>query len=255
MLNNFKFCQPDAFTFSDWIKIKSIHEIDFEYTYFDTDIGYWTISSPFHDNGFELFQNLVGQFPIEKHTNSIEPNQFCCIHLPYWITNNMLFLIKEFFDSHVRKYYNNYSFGEWGNIFIREMIKPLKCYSLPHFDHKIGIVGNLWFSDHSGDRGTYLYKYTGKIHGDYYDFQIDPEHKKFNEYRMLVESKDRYSEWINISDSECEEWGFVQLGLAPAKKNTITLYESSVSHSPFISNKCNYSWSHTFALECTGGII
>lgn len=256
--SEFKYCYPDFFTISNLIKYKCLEELAFQYIKLDKNIGYWIVESPFIDDGFEVFKNLLLQFPIQKdsrHSLSLEPNQFSCIHIPSWCSNNLCLLVKKFFDINIKKFYKDYQFGEWGNIFIRNELKPLECYLLPHFDYPLGLVSNLWLTDHSNDRGTNLFHYTGRIHGLYYDFQIDPNHTKYKEYTHLVKTKSRLSEWKNYTDQDYEKWGFIRVGIAPAKQSTLTLYESHLSHSPFISDKCEFSWSHTFSFSCSGGLL
>jgi hypothetical protein len=78
-MRKFNVCYPDANNFNNVIKLKSVDTWEAEYTKVDDDIGYWVAEDPFEDNGFELFKELVAQFPIVKdnnHPSNFDPNPF-----------------------------------------------------------------------------------------------------------------------------------------------------------------------------------
>ena len=65
---------------------------------------------------------------------------------------------------------------------------------------------------------------------------------------IYLQTKRDFSHWNNLTEEEEQYWGFERLAVIPAQKGTITLYEPSTPHAPFISDKVDFSWSHTFAV-------
>ena len=215
---DFKFCNPDANSFNKEILIKSLKEWNVEYIKLSDNTGYWIADNPFKDNGFEKYRELISAFPIVKNNNidaCMDPNPFDTIHLPEWMTKNILQLIIQYYTTYIES----------------------------------NVIGNLWLSDHPEDStGTNLYEYTGKIHGLYYDFQIDNTHPLYKKYKELSTSE-RLDSWINFSDDEANEFGFKKVGVAPSTYSKITMYRSSTPHCPYIDSSIDFRWSHTFAFE------
>lgn len=248
---DFKVCYPDANNFSKVIKIKTLNEWKIEYVKLDGDIGYWIAENPFHDNGFELFRNLISTFPIQKdnnHPDNFDPNPFDTIHIPEWIYKDICFLIRDFYLSNNKLPIVDPEIHEWGNVYFKSKAKPISCWRIPHIDYAHGMVANLWFTDHDiQDSSTKLYRYTGKMENEIYDFQIDETHKMHNRWKSVAENPTRSAEWFNMSDDELKSWGFEYVGAAPTKEGTMTLYKSNVCHSAYVSNAVDFRWSHAFA--------
>jgi hypothetical protein len=252
-MKNFKICYPDANSFDKIIKLKTFDDLDIKYIQLDKTIGYWISENPFQDNGFELFKNLVATFPIQKDNNSIDnfdPNPFDTIHLPEWIYKDICFLVKEFYLKQSNIPIIDPQIHEWGNLYFKDRAKPISCWRIPHVDYALGMVANLWFSDHTPeDSGTKIYRYTGKMQEVIYDFQIDTTHKMHSRWKDLAESPTRNSKWTNMSDDELNSWGFECLGIAPSRQGTMTMYKSNVCHAAYISDNVDFRWSHTFAFS------
>ena len=88
-------------------------------------------------------------------------------------------------------------------------------------------------SEHpEGSRGTQFYNYKDNWKHDRFDFPR-PE-------KLLGEWESSWHQW---EISEVESYGFEYMGTAPAKKNTITIYNSCVPHKAFIGYDVNRSWS------------
>jgi len=49
--------------------------------------------------------------------------------------------------------------------------------------------------------------------------------------------------WENFGNSYIEAWGFEYLGMAPARKNTITVYNSMMPHTAYIDDSVRESYS------------
>lgn len=249
---DFKFCNPDANSFNKEILIKSLEEWNVEYIKLSDNTGYWIADNPFKDNGFEKYRELISAFPIVKNNNidaCMDPNPFDTIHLPEWMTKNILQLIIQYYTTYIESTVIGKNVHEWGNLYWANRSRPIEAFRIPHIDYPAGIVGNLWLSDHPEDStGTNLYEYTGKIHGLYYDFQIDNTHPLYKKYKELSTSK-RLDSWINFSDDEANEFGFKKVGVAPSTYSKITMYRSSTPHCPYIDSSIDFRWSHTFAFE------
>jgi len=249
---DFKFCNPDANSFDKEVLLTSLEEWSVEYVALDDKIGYWIADNPFLENGYERFKHLVSCFPIVT-TNNIEtcsdPNPFATIHLPTWLTKSLITLIKSYYVKNVEPYILDEELNEWGNLYWKDKSRPVDAFRIPHVDYEQGYVANLWFSDHAlGTTGTNIYKYTGKIYGIYYDFQVDNTHKLYKKWNSLSTTK-RLDQWVNFSDDEAAEWGFVKLGMAPSIEKKITMYKANIPHCPYISNEVDFRWSHTFAIS------
>lgn len=249
----FKRCYPDANSFDKVLKLKNLSEWKAEYVPLSSDIGYWIAESPFHNDGLEIFQNLISTFPIQKDNNSDytrDPNPFDTIHLPEWVYKDLCFLIRDFYLEKYNPAYVDPQIHEWGNIYFKNRARPISCWRIPHVDYHNGIVGNLWFTDHDiKDSSTRLYKYHGKVHNDVYDFQVDKTHKMHEEWAHISDNAERADAWFNLDNKELERWGFEFVGEAPTKKGTMTLYEANISHSAYVSKDVEFRWSHAFAFS------
>jgi hypothetical protein len=249
---DFKFCNPDANSFDKEILIKSLEEWNVEYVELSSQTGYWIADTPFKNDGFEKYRNLISAFPIVKNNNTEtckDPNPFDTIHLPEWMTRNILQLIIEFYTTYVEKYTVGKNVHEWGNLYWANRSKPIEAFRIPHIDYPHGIVGNLWLSEHSaGTTGTNLYEYTGKIYGLYYDFQVDDTHPLFKRFKELSTTS-RLHTWKNFNDEEANEFGFKKVGVAPSIYSKMTMYKAGTPHCPYIDPSIDFRWSHTFAFE------
>lgn len=252
-MNRFKFCYPDANNFNKVIKIKHLNDWQVEYIPLDHGLGYWIGENPFYDNGFELFRDLIGTFPIQKdnsHIDNFDPNPFDTIHLPEWISRDMCILVKEFYLKNITNKVYDSQIHEWGNVYFKERSSPISCWRLPHIDYVHGMVANLWFTDHPvADSSTKLYYYTGVMYNDVYDFQIDPAHPLYKEWISISQHPTRLPEWYNPSESELNHWGFEFIGETPCKEGTVTMYSANTWHNPYVSANINFRWSHAFAFS------
>lgn len=253
----FSTCYPDANSFKHLIKIKSLDDWKTEYVPLSDTAGYWIADNPFYGDGFELFKNLVGTFPLVSSNNDEyceDPNPFGTIHIPKWAEKALGELVKQFYLSNINGFVTQSGTSEWGNVY-REDAKPLQRYQLPHIDYQHGMIGNLWFTEHTaGTTGTNLYEYTGKMvfgndgekDGYFYDFQVDKTHPLYNEYYKMPRHY-RLSQWVNFTDKEAEHWGFKKLGMAPCVYGKMTLYRANIPHCPYIEDSVKFRWSHAFA--------
>lgn len=253
---NFKRCYPNSYQFKDIIKIKSLKNWNVEYVKLTDKIGYWISDSPFYEESFELYKNLISSFPIVDDVNmkgSKVANPFATIHLPEWCCLDIFLLIKSYFIDQI-PIHTNMNFFEWGNLYFKDQANPYDYFRLPHCDGANGIVSNLWLTNHNIDEsGTALYKYHGNIFKDhqgkmFFDYQVDKKHPRFEECKELALSQRRLDSWKPLSLDEIEYWGFEQVGMAPSIENTMTLYNTELPHSPFVSNKCKFRWSHAYSI-------
>lgn len=252
-MREFKFCYPDANNFKNIIRTKSVDEWEVEYVKVDGDIGYWVAQSPFKDNGFDLFREFVGAFPIQKdnnHPDNFDPNPFDSIHLPEWAVIDMCILLREFYKKHVTDRLFDPQIHEWGNVYIKSRARPISCWRMPHMDYVHGIVANMWFTDHDiKDSSTKLYRYHGKMYKDIYDFQVDQDHPMHKEWVQMSEKPSRLNAWYNPPEEELRKWGFEDVGETPCKAGTLTMYNANISHNPFVSENVDFRWSHCFAFS------
>lgn len=250
---NFKRCYPDANNFGEIIKFKSFQDWKFEFVELRYGIGYWIVENPFLNDGFELFKNIISCFPIQKNnslSSSIQPNPFDTIHVPEWVHKDLCLLVRDFYLENVKVPIFDPQVHEWGNIYYKSLIKPISCWRIPHMDYDHGMVANLWFTDHElQDSCTKIYKYHGKVHDLVYDFQVDTKHKMHEEWRSLSEVPKKSSGWFNTNDDDLVKWGFEYLGSVPTKEKTLSMYNTNVCHTPFISENVDFRWSHTFAFS------
>lgn len=254
--HNFKRCYPNANQFRDVIKVKSLEDWKVEYVQLDKEIGYWISDSPFYGDGFELYRDLVSCFPIVKDTNlegCKDANPFATIHLPEWCCIDLFLLIKSFFEDKL-PFHLNMNFSEWGNLYFNDEARPYDYFRLPHCDGPNGIVSNFWFTNHSVDEcGTVLYRYHGKIIKGpdkklYFDYQADKNHPLFDECKELALSQKRFDRWTPLTLDEEKYWGFERVGIAPSYENTMTIYNTEVSHSPYVGPTCHFRWSHAYSI-------
>jgi hypothetical protein len=251
---HFKRCHPTADKFRDIIQVKSLEDWDVQ-----KKDGYWIAESPFYEQGFEEYKNLVTTFPIVKDTNldgNTEANPFATIHLPEWCCLDLFLLLKSYFEASF-PFYTNMSFSEWGNLYFKTESKPWDYFRLPHCDGPNGIVSNLWFTNHSVEEsGTRIYKYHGNITKGpdnklYFDYQCDKTHPLFEECKYLSMNKTRLDKWTPLTEDEEIYWGFERISTAPSYENTMTIYSTETPHSPFISQTCAFRWSHAYSINYT----
>jgi hypothetical protein len=258
----FRFCNPDANTFDQEIKLKLLEDWKVEYVSLTDSTGYWIADNPFQADGFEKYKELVSTFPVSINNNAdtcTDPNPFDTIHLPQWMTQGVINLIINFYKNNIEPYSANEEVHEWGNLYWKNKSKPIDAFRMAHVDYPHGIVGNLWFSDHAlGTTGTNLYEYKGQVHelfgkndgnfASFYDFQVDELHPMYKRYKELSTTK-RLSKWTNWTDDEAAEFGFVKVGMVPAEYSKLTMYKSSTPHCPYIEDSVDFRWSHTFAFQ------
>jgi len=190
-----------------------------EYTNLTDDFGYWTVE----------VKDIRTYFPINivDHPNTYNP------FIGWNITND----IKTFIEDTVRKVAipkesHTSKVNSWGNYFNRFQYNYHKFHHIPHVDGP-GWVGNLWLSDNEdGSRGTQFYNYNDEWKND--DFTCP---------RPMMLLKEYETTWKQWDISDVEKYGFKYMGTAPAKKNTMTIYNSCVPHKAYIGEKCNTSWS------------
>lgn len=255
----FNRCYPDKTNFNDVIKVKDLNDWHGEYIRLDCGIDYWIMESPFYDDGIDLYRNLVSQFPIVHDTNTEgckDANPFATIHLPQWCCQGIFVLLENYFSRYL-PYYIKMDYFEWGNLYFKDQSKPYDYFRLPHCDGPNGIVSNLWFTNHSElDSGTILYKYHGKVikgpdNKLYYDYQADKNHPLFDEAKELFLSRKRLGHWTPLTTDEEIYWGFERVAILPSKYGTMTVYNTEISHTPFISQNCNFRWSHAYSINYT----
>ena len=256
----FKKCKPDANTFSQVIKFKNAKDIKHKYVSLDKDIGYWVVESPFANDTFEIYKELVSCFPISKDNNrddNLDPNPFDTIHIPAWLHQDICLLLRDFYIAEVYNEFWSLDYAlsqlksprvfEWGNVYFQDKAKPITAYRIPHMDYDKGLVGNLWFTNHEkGTTGTKFYKYIGGIVNGNYDFAVDPKHKLFDEYQDMFK-KGRNDGWFNFDEKELQRFGFEYLGMSDCVQNTMTVYKSNICHLAYIDQSVKFRWSHTFA--------
>ena len=190
-----------------------------EFTNLTDDFGYWTVE----------VKDIRTYFPINivDHPNTYNP------FIGWNITND----IKTFIEDTVRKIAipkesHTSKVNSWGNYFNRFQYNYHKFHHIPHVDGP-GWVGNLWLSDNEdGSRGTQFYNYNDEWKND--DFTCP---------RPMMLLKEYETTWKQWDISDVEKYGFKYMGTAPAKKNTMTIYNSCVPHKAYIGEKCNTSWS------------
>jgi len=252
-MRKFKVCYPDANNVNKVLKLKPIEDFNAKYIKLDNDIGYWVSDHPFVNNGFDIFRELIASFPIQKdnnHPDNMDPNPFDTIHVPEWVSGNIVSVVEEFYRMSNTKTIFVPQLHEWGNVYFKEKARPITCWRIPHIDYIHGMVANLWFTDHDiVDSGTKLYRYTGKMYNEIYDFQQDTNHPRYKEWQQLADKPIRADAWFNISDEELQTWGFECVGIAPTKEGTMTWYKANVCHLAYISEKVDFRWSHTFAFS------
>ena len=190
-----------------------------KYTNLTDDFGYWTVE----------VKDIRTYFPINivDHPNTYNP------FIGWNITND----IKTFIEDTVRKVAipkesHTSKVNSWGNYFNRFQYNYHKFHHIPHVDGP-GWVGNLWLSDNEdGSRGTQFYNYNDEWKND--DFTCP---------RPMMLLKEYETTWKQWDISDVEKYGFKYMGTAPAKKNTMTIYNSCVPHKAYIGENCNTSWS------------
>ena len=243
--------------FSDMIKVKEPREWEVKYVKLTDDIGYYIADQPFKDGGFDLYMDLAATFPIMTDTNRgdcRDPNPFATIHLPHWCCVEVFRLMRGYFRTWFdNKPIEDLMLTEWGNLYFKEESFPWNYFRLPHVDGPQGLVSNLWFTTNP-DSGTKLYKYHGDIiQGDdnklYYDFMVNEDHKLFKEVKHMCTHMERLDGWKNLSADEERHYGFECVGIAPCKKGTMTLYDTEVSHTPYIEDTCDFRWSHAYRVS------
>ncbi len=125
----------------------------------------------------------------------------------------------------------------WGNYFDRIRHKSMQFSHLPHVDGP-GWVGNLWMTDHpEGERGTQFYTYKSQWKEDKFSFMKDvlkPSSTSKEMIRRLQDNIEYY--WEQWDIGSIEGYGFKYLGTAPAKKDTITVYNSMIPHTAYCGN-------------------
>jgi len=244
---NFITCYPDANSFKDVIRIKSLEDWHVEYVPLSENAGYWIADNPFYDDGFELYRNLINAFPVVATNNdeaSKESNPFATLHIPNWMGEPVAILMRDYYLKYINGYGKNSKINEWGNLY-RNDARPIKAHQIPHIDYEAGIVGNLWLSHHEpGTTGTNIYEYSGKSIELFYDFQVDEKHPLHAEY---MANYYRLDKWENFTDEEAEHWGFKKLGMAPCIEGKMTMYRSNQPHCPWISESVKFRWSHAYA--------
>lgn len=233
--------------------IKTVDKIDAEYVSLEKNIGYWITSPIFLDDCFEKYLKYIQSQPIWRMNNEEifeGTNPFATIHLPDFSTGKILKLVSDFYVLSGGRD-KNIGVTDWGNLYFKDHSKPINRWRLPHMDYNSGLAANLWLSEHTEvETGTKLYFYTGKTYqnnwlGRNYDFQMDSNHRLYNEWHSMG-PRDRKSRWINFTDEEALYWGFEPVGMAPTKYKCMTMYDPSVSHTPFIHETVEFRWSHTF---------
>lgn len=213
-------------------------------------VSYWIAEHPYAtQDGFEELKNLISKYPVCKGNNDdsiIHPNPFQTIHVPMWIAGPVCERVKSFYIDNINPHIHQPNFMEWGNVYERGREHPIDAYRIPHIDSERGMICNLWFTDHAeGTSGTELYEYKGKMIKNMYDFMVDESHPMYNEWH----SNDltyRLDTWQNFSKEEAEHWGFEQVGFAPSKYGTATLYQANTCHRPYLDESVDFRWSHTF---------
>ena len=190
-----------------------------KYTNLTDDFGYWTVE----------VKDIRTYFPINivDHPNTYNP------FIGWDIVND----VKTFIEGTVRKVAipkgsHTSKVNSWGNYFNRFQYNYHKFHHIPHIDGP-GWVGNLWLSENEdGSRGTQFYNYKDEWKND--DFTCP---------RPMMLLKEIETTWKQWDITDVEKYGFKYMGTAPAKKNTMTIYNSCVPHKAYIGENCNTSWS------------
>jgi len=191
----------------------------FDWTSLTDDIGYWTVE----------VDDIGQHIPVQSLETSAHNNPF--IGWKTWDD------VKSFIEDTVRTMaipddVPTFDVDAWGNYFDRSQYTCHKFHHLPHIDGP-GWVGNLWLSEHpEGSRGTQFYNYNDDWKKDEFNFPGPAE--------LLNEIETTWEQW---DISMVESYGFKYLGTAPAKKNTLTIYNSCVPHLAYIGDECDESWS------------
>ena len=200
-----------------------IGEVD--YTNLTKDFGYWTVE----------VEDIGNYLPIRIKNKPDNYNPF----IGWKIDDD----VEKFIEDTVRKIAipDDADISKvipWGNYFDRTTFCFHKFHHVPHVDYP-GWVGNLWLSEHpQGSRGTQFYNYNDDWKKDLFDFPRPEE--------LLKEVETTWQQW---DISKVESYGFEYMGTAPAKKNTITIYNSCVPHKAYIGDEIDKSWSQLVQLS------
>jgi len=252
-MTEFKRCYPDANNFDKVIKIHNVDNWNCKYFSIDKDYGYWITDPPFDIKHFEIFKNLIASFPIQKDNSALtnfDPNPFDSIHLPEWIYKDICYLLIDFYSKNISNDIYLEQIHEWGNLYFRELTKPISCWRIPHVDYVNGLVTNLWFTDHSLDMScTKLFHYEGKMYETVYDFQVDETHKFHKQWVEISRNATRANNWFNMPDEELKKWGFNLLASIPTNEKTMTMYIANIPHLAYVDPKVDFRWSHSFAFS------
>ena len=195
------------------------------YTNLTKDFGYWTVE----------VEDIGNYLPIRIKNKPDNYNPF----IGWKIDDD----VEKFIEDTVRKIAipDDADISKvipWGNYFDRTTFCFHKFHHVPHVDYP-GWVGNLWLSEHpEGSRGTQFYNYNDDWKKDLFDFPRPEE--------LLQEVETTWKQW---DISKVESYGFEYMGTAPAKKNTITIYNSCVPHKAYIGNEIDKSWSQLVQLS------
>jgi len=196
-----------------------------KYTNLKNDFGYWTVE----------VEDIGNYLPIRIKNKPDNYNPF----IGWKIDDD----VEKFIEDTVRKIAipDDADISKvipWGNYFDRTTFCFHKFHHVPHVDYP-GWVGNLWLSEHpEGSRGTQFYNYNDDWKKDLFDFPRPEE--------LLQEVETTWKQW---DISKVESYGFEYMGTAPAKKNTITIYNSCVPHKAYIGNEIDKSWSQLVQLS------
>jgi len=239
----------------DFPKLIKTNKLQYEEVKVTDDISYYEVYEIFESDGFDRFQNFVQTNPIWRMNN--EPdlpdmNPFSTIHLPTWATKELFSMISELYvktAKHIPSYRtdNFITNNDWGNIYFKEECRPIRKWRLPHIDYVSGLAGNMWFTDHTpGSSGTVLWKYVGgETQNGVFEYQGNPEHPRYAEWHAM-DPLGRDTHWTNFTEEEGRYWGFESIGFVPSKYRCMTCYPTNVPHTPYIDNKIDLRWSHTF---------
>ena len=190
-----------------------------EYTDLTNDFGYWSVE----------IEDIRNYFPINIVDRPNTYNPFT----GWNIANDVKIFMEEVIRKiAIPKSLHTSKINCWGNYFNRSQYNYHKFHHVPHIDGP-GWVGNLWLSDHEeGSRGTQFYNYKDEWKLDEFTCPRPVE--------LLEELETTWKQW---DTTDVEKYGFKYMGTAPAKKNTMTIYNSCVPHKAYIGDQCNISWS------------
>lgn len=166
---------------------------------------------------------------------------------PFWAWKVELEQVERFIGDVVEDLMpssENIGRKSWGNYYDKLRHKTIKFTHLPHMDGP-GWVGNLWITDHEpGTRGTKFFSYKDQWKEDKFTFLKDLMKPTCRQKRFLhdLQHETEYV-WENFGNSYIEAWGFEYLGMAPARKNTITVYNSMMPHTAYIDDSVRESYS------------